>query len=101
EAVNRARSNGGPTLIEAKTYRMVGHHEGDPGTDYRTREEVEQWKVRCPIKTLREKLLDTGMVPAESFERIEEEAQHWLDDAVQFAKQSPEPSPSTARDHGF
>jgi len=101
EAVNRARSNGGPTLIEAKTYRMVGHHEADPGTDYRTREEVEQWKVRCPIKTLREKLLDTGIVSAESFERIEEEAQHWLDDAVQFAKQSPEPSPSTARDHGF
>ena len=56
-AIERARSGGGPTLIEAKTYRFVGHHEGDPGTAYRTREEVEEWKSRCPIKTLREKLL--------------------------------------------
>jgi pyruvate dehydrogenase E1 component alpha subunit len=101
QAVTRARSNGGPTLIEAKTYRTVGHHEGDPGTDYRTREEVEQWKLHCPLKTLRDQLLDTGVVPAESFRRIEEEVQHWLDDAVRFAKESPEPSPSTVRDHVF
>ena len=44
EAIQRARWDGGPTLIECKTYRYVGHHEGDPGTDYRTREEVQHWK---------------------------------------------------------
>jgi TPP-dependent pyruvate/acetoin dehydrogenase alpha subunit len=101
EAVRRARSDGGPTLMEAKTYRIMGHHEGDPGTDYRTREEVEQWKCRCPIKTLRQRLLEGGTAPLESLQRIEAEVQQWLEDAVQFAKQSPEPSPATVGDHVF
>jgi pyruvate dehydrogenase E1 component alpha subunit len=101
EAVKLARSDGGPTLIEAKTYRFGGHHEGDPGTDYRTREEVEQWKRRCPIKTLRQRLLEGEMAPLESLQRIEAEVQQWLEDAVQFAQQSPEPSPATVQDHVF
>jgi pyruvate dehydrogenase E1 component alpha subunit len=101
EAVIQARSDGGPTLLECKTYRIVGHHEGDPGTDYRTREQVEEWKSRCPIKTLREKLLDTGKASAEAFRLINEEVKRWLEDAVQLAKQSPLPLPSTVRDHVF
>jgi TPP-dependent pyruvate/acetoin dehydrogenase alpha subunit len=99
EAVDRARSDGGPTLIECKTYRTVGHHEGDPGTDYRTREEVDVWKHRCPIRALRAALLDNGSASAETFERIDEEVKHWIADAVQFAKESPYPQPSTVRDH--
>jgi pyruvate dehydrogenase E1 component alpha subunit len=101
EAIGRARAGGGPTLIEAKTYRFLGHHEGDPGTDYRTREEVEAWKRRCPIATLRERLLQSGLVSLESLERIDKEVQQWLEDAVQFARQSPEPSPSTVLEHVF
>ena len=101
EAIQRARSEGGPTLIEAKTYRFLGHHEGDPGTDYRTREEVEEWKRRCPIKTLRQRLLEGGMAPLEALQRIEAEVQQWLEDAVQFAQQSPEPSPATVAEHVF
>jgi pyruvate dehydrogenase E1 component alpha subunit len=101
EAVRRARSDGGPTLIECKTYRIVGHHEGDPGTDYRTKEQVEEWKRRCPIRTLRDALLDTGRASAETLKSIDEGVKHWLDDAVQFAKQSPQPLPSTVGDHVF
>ena len=101
EAVRRARSDGGPTLLECKTYRIVGHHEGDPGTDYRTKEQVDEWKSRCPIRTLRDALLDTGRASAETLKRIDEEVKHWLDDAVQFAKQSPQPLPSTVGDHVF
>lgn len=101
EAIDRARADGGPTLIEAKTYRIVGHHEGDPGTDYRTREEVEEWKSRCPIKALRQKLLSSGLASNESLEQIEQEVQHWLEDAVQFARQSPEPNPTTVLDHAL
>jgi pyruvate dehydrogenase E1 component alpha subunit len=101
EAINRARSGEGPTLIEAKTYRFVGHHEGDPRTGYRTGEEVEEWKSRDPIKTLREKLLNSEVAMPGSIKQIEEEVQHWLDGAVQFAKESPEPSPSTVLDHVF
>jgi len=99
EAVTRARSDGGPTLIEATTYRIVGHHEGDPGTDYRTRDEVEQWKLRCPLKVMRDKLVRGEVVPLASLQRVEEEVQHWLEDAVEFGRQSPEPSSSTVRDH--
>ena len=101
EAIDRARSGGGPTLIEAKTYRFVGHHEGDPGTGYRTEEELEQWKARCPIKVLRRELLNSVTDPLESVERIEEGVQQWLDDAVQFARHTPEPVASTILDHVF
>jgi pyruvate dehydrogenase E1 component alpha subunit len=101
EAIERARGDGGPTLIEAKTYRFMGHHEGDPGTDYRTREEVEEWKSRCPIKTLREKLLESGMAAAETLEHIEGEMQRGMEEAVQFARESAEPAAATVGEHVF
>ena len=100
-AIERARSGGGPTLIEAKTYRFVGHHEGDPGTAYRTREEVEKWKSRCPIRTLREKLLTNEGASLQSVEQIEREVQQWIEAAVQFARESPEPAPSTVHEHVY
>jgi pyruvate dehydrogenase E1 component alpha subunit len=101
EAIERARGDGGPTLIEAKTYRFMGHHEGDPGTDYRTRAEVEEWKSRCPIKTLREKLLESGMAAAETLERIEGEVQREMEEAVQFARESAEPAAASVGEHVF
>src|SRR6202140_58088 len=60
EAIRTARADGGPTLIECKTYRYGGHHEGDPGTDYRTRDEVQQWKQQDPVKLSRKRLLESG-----------------------------------------
>src|SRR5262249_34069864 len=57
EAVRRARAGEGPTLIECKTYRTRAHAEGMGDFTYRTREDVEQWKTRCPIKSLRERLM--------------------------------------------
>ena len=54
QAIARARAGDGPTLIEAKTYRVVGHHEGDPLTGtYRTQEELDAWRTRCPIAVAR------------------------------------------------
>ena len=49
EAIKRAREGGGPTLLECKTYRTRAHAEGMGDFTYRTREEVDQWKARCPI----------------------------------------------------
>lgn len=98
EAIERARSGGGPTLIEFKTYRFVGHHEGDPGTEYRTKEEVESWKKRDPISLLRQHLLETGRAEESQIKAIEAETQNWLEDAVQFARSSPLPDPKTALD---
>ena len=58
EAVRRARAGEGPTLLECKTYRTRPHAEGMGDFTYRTREEVEEWKARCPIARLKATLLD-------------------------------------------
>jgi pyruvate dehydrogenase E1 component alpha subunit len=59
EAVKRAKSGKGPTLIECKTYRFRGHHEGDPnlGLRYRTKEEMAEWRQRCPIECFKARLI--------------------------------------------
>jgi TPP-dependent pyruvate/acetoin dehydrogenase alpha subunit len=99
EAVARARSGGGPSLIEAKTYRLRGHYEGDPQI-YRGREEVEAWEKKEPVERWREALLERGisLVQIEGIEaRIEEE----LEQAVIFAEESPLPDPAEARSDIF
>jgi pyruvate dehydrogenase E1 component alpha subunit len=98
EAIDRARSGGGPTLVEFRTYRFLGHHEGDPGTDYRTKEEVESWKSRCPIKSLHAKLLRSREASERDFEQIQSETDAWLEDAVEFARTSPNPDPESVLD---
>jgi len=94
-AVERARAGAGPTLIECKTYRWEGHHLGDPQV-YRTREEVEAWKQKDPLKRLRDELLAAGRADEATLARIEAEAAGKIDAAVQFAKESPEPPASQA-----
>ncbi|MFN0171329.1 MAG: thiamine pyrophosphate-dependent dehydrogenase E1 component subunit alpha [Bryobacteraceae bacterium] len=101
EAILRAREGGGPTLLECKTYRLVGHHEGDPGTDYRTKEEVESWKQRCPIKGLRARAVSSGVAGEEDFDRIDRETETLIEDAVEHARNSPLPDPSTVLRHVF
>jgi pyruvate dehydrogenase E1 component alpha subunit len=95
EAIDRARAGAGPTLIEFKTYRFLGHHEGDPGTEYRTKNEVDFWKGRCPIKNLGEKLLSSSDAGELDLKQIQRETEAWLEDAVQFARSSPNPDPAS------
>lgn len=99
-AIRRARQDGGPTLIECKTYRYVGHHEGDPGTDYRTRDEVQEWKQRDPVKISRKRLLDSGVDEAK-LQAIDQEVEQLIDQAVEFAEKSPEPLANSVNDHVF
>jgi pyruvate dehydrogenase E1 component alpha subunit len=100
EAVTRARAGGGATLIECKTYRFVGHHEGDPGTDYRTKEEVDRWKQGCPLKRAKKLLLESGVSEAE-LKVVESAVTALIDDAVEFAENSPEPLASSVTEHVF
>jgi pyruvate dehydrogenase E1 component alpha subunit len=97
-AVQRAREQHLPTLIEARTYRYRGHSMADPAK-YRTSEDVEQWKARDPILVLRDKLdalgLETKRVQIDS--SIEQETLA----AVQFAEESPFPSAETAMDYVY
>jgi 2-oxoisovalerate dehydrogenase E1 component len=99
-AVERARSGGGPTLIESKTYRVVGHHEGDPLTGtYRSQEELDRWTARCPIATYRAKLIASGRATAKQLEEIDRQVEERIARAVEFARLSPVPDPAAANDH--
>ena len=103
EAVERARSGKGPTLIEAKTYRIVGHHEGDPviGT-YRTQEEVDAWIRRDPIDMFRKRLTEEyGTATPQDLAEIETRIDIVVQEALEFARNSPEPDPATVRHHVF
>ncbi|MBW1713262.1 MAG: thiamine pyrophosphate-dependent dehydrogenase E1 component subunit alpha [Deltaproteobacteria bacterium] len=93
KAVRRARVGEGPTLLECKTYRWRGHHEGDPnqGARYRKKEEIEAWKRKCPIKRLADKMVAEKVVSAKKLDKLEKDIQAELDAAVDYAQQSPFP----------
>jgi len=91
EAVGRARSGEGPTLIEAITYRYKGHSMADAVT-YRTREEEDTWRPRDPITVFSARLIAEGVATAEELAAIDQEVVAVVDDAVRFAEESPEPT---------
>ena len=97
-AARRAREQKLPTLIEAKTYRYRGHSMADPGT-YRTKEDVEEWRSRDPIKMIGEKL--EGLGHSQLRDRIDQEIETEIMDAVQFAESSPFPDPSTVMNYAY
>jgi len=101
EAVERARQGKGPTLMECLTYRFLGHHVGDPGTTYRSKDEVEEWKKRDAIQRLREQALTSKWAHEKEFETIEGEVRRVIDEAAAVALKSPEPLAETALDHVF
>ena len=94
EAADRARSGGGPTYIEAMTYRLWGHMMGDPEV-YRTKEEVAQARENEPIARLNQRLKQLGYSD-DDLTRLEAEAEAVIADALQFAENSPAPLPSEA-----
>jgi pyruvate dehydrogenase E1 component alpha subunit len=91
-AVERARSDQGPSLIEAKTYRHYGHSRSDPGR-YRPAEEVEAWKARDPVVSFRKRLVEAGWDVAH-LDAIDEQAASAVDAAVQAALAAPVPTDS-------
>lgn len=97
EAVERARSGHGPTLIECKTYRWQGHHVGDPAT-YRERKDPNEktiWMEKCPLRSFRSVLLDSKITEKELV-KLEAEVDKEVEAAVQFAIDSPYPDPAEA-----
>jgi TPP-dependent pyruvate/acetoin dehydrogenase alpha subunit len=93
-AVHRARSGGGPSLIECKTYRYYGHHQGDDTRRYRTKEEEDAARERDCIKRFREQVLQNGSLHPEELVAIDKKNKEKMDLAVIFAEQSPLPDPS-------
>lgn len=95
KAVERAQKGEGPTLIEAETYRWRGHSRSD-ARKYRTRTEEKEWKnMRDPIALFKEQLIAENVITEKDFEEISNNVQEILDEAVEFAENSPAPSLKT------
>lgn len=94
EAVERARSGGGPSLIEAKTYRFYNHHGvQNLGLKYRSDDEVAQWKERDPIFSLEDRMIENQVATRQQFDDIWADWRAAIDRAIQFAEESPLPTP--------
>lgn len=91
-AMEHARA-GEPTLMEAMTYRYRGHSVADPGR-YRTAEEVQSWREQDPIERFYRQLKEAGYINDEEREKIEQHADSIVEEAVEFAENSPEPNPA-------
>jgi TPP-dependent pyruvate/acetoin dehydrogenase alpha subunit len=99
QAVERARLGKGPTLIEAKTYRFMGHSRGDPGK-YRGEVELSDWQSRDPIPLFRTYLVDHG-VDRLTLDSLEESVDEGIDEAVKYALAAPHPDPSETYSHVY
>ena len=91
-AIGRARSGGGATLLECRTYRHYGHSKSDPAK-YRPPEEVERWMARDPLKIARGRLIEHG-VPEAELDTLEAEVQRRLEAAIEGAREAPSPDPA-------
>ena len=91
EAIERARSGHGPTLLEALTYRFMGHSRFEPSS-YRTREELEEWKRKDPIVQLRSALLTRFKAAEEEIASVEKAVDAAIEESVRFAESSPDPA---------
>ena len=108
EAIRRARAGAGPTLIECRTYRTRPHAEGMGDFTYRTREEVDAWRERCPIAALRRRLLDGSLeiadnatVNAEQLDAIDAEIAELVVTAHRDAESAPWPAAESATAHVY
>jgi len=101
EAVHRARTGHGPTLIECKTYRYYGHHQGDDPHRYRTLEEERAARDRDCIKKFREWAVADAVLTTEELDAIESKNRSLIDEAVRFAEQSPLPAAGELYTHVY
>jgi pyruvate dehydrogenase E1 component alpha subunit len=100
KAVEKARKGSGPTLIECKTYRWEGHHLGDPCV-YRTKEEVKQWRKRCPILRYKKSLKEQGILTEGEIDVIDSKIKNKISDAEEFALASNSPEPDTVLEYVY
>ncbi|HLU25756.1 MAG TPA: pyruvate dehydrogenase (acetyl-transferring) E1 component subunit alpha [Longimicrobiales bacterium] len=102
EAVDRARNESIPTLIEARCYRFVGHSMSDPVHGvYRTKEEVEEAKKKDPIRIYIDRLKEHGLLDDDELNALDARAREVTEDAAEFADKSPEPDPSELYRHTY
>ncbi len=96
EAVDRARRGDGPTLIEAKTYRLTAHSSDDDDRRYREREEIEEWRLKDPIVRFEKYLEENGLLDEEKKEEVAGRIKAEVDEAVEYAEEAPYADPEEA-----
>lgn len=96
EAVDRARSGNGPTLIEAKTYRLTAHSSDDDDRRYRERDEVEDWRKKDPIVRYEHYLEEIGLLDEEKKEEVEDRIKEAVAEASEYAERAPHADPEEA-----
>jgi 2-oxoisovalerate dehydrogenase E1 component alpha subunit len=101
DAVERARSGEGPTLIEAKTYRLMPHSSDDDDRRYRSREEVEGWAAKDPLVAFARQLKDIGVLDEKSERELNDRVNSEVDEATDEIEQEPTPDPASALRHVF
>jgi pyruvate dehydrogenase E1 component alpha subunit len=89
--IARARRGEGPAYLVCDTYRYHGHHAGDP-LNYRDRAEVERWRRHDPLERMRRALVERGVLGEAEADALDQQVRAAVEDAVAFAKSSPEPS---------
>ena len=100
-AVDQARRGGGPTLIEAKCYRLWAHSSDDDDSRYRHKAELEEWTKRDPLTLFRTRVEKDGIFPREDLDEIEHRVVEEVRDAVQWAMMQPDPKPEDALGHVY
>jgi len=101
KAIERARAGEGPSLIEFKTYRWRAHFEGGGMPDLRPKDELEEWKKKCPVAFMEQQLINMGIMDTDEIKTLDEEILSRVQEAVDFAVQSPEPAPEDAMEDLF
>ena len=101
EAVQRARSGEGPTLIEAKTYRLQPHSSDDDDRRYRSREEVEEWSEKDPLVAFARQLREFGVLDDTSEQKLNDRVNREVDEATDEVEREPSPEPESALRHVF
>jgi pyruvate dehydrogenase E1 component alpha subunit len=99
-AVDRARSEHAPTLLEAISFRMRGHSVVDPAR-YRAKEEVERGRAQDPVPAFRARLLEAGLLDEAGAAQLEADVEREVNEAVEFADSSPSPQPAELFDHTY
>ena len=100
EGVERARAGEGPSFIENRTYRWRGHSKSDRNL-YRTQEEIDEWRRKCPIVRFKKVLAEAELFNAEELEAIDQQAKTTIDNAAETALQMPEPSPDNMEEEVY
>jgi len=101
ELVTRTREGGGPSFVECKTYRWHGHFESTFMPDMRPPEEVKAWKKKCPVAAMERRLLEASILTRQEIEAIDSQVMAQIEDAVNYAVESPFPDPEDALEDVF